>query len=272
MKVDDFLNTMMSFVGITESPPGSNHTPIGKEFGWDGVAWCAETISVACARNGFPLHEAAVTNIEKHARAGDWGMSWSSSPVRGAATIFDFGGKGNPSDMHTGAVRDILAGSKFNNIEGNHRDRCEVVLRDMTYVRGFAVFPFEAPAAPAPRPFGGTIVNGAKHPKQGHALVGADGGVFCYNGAPFFGSLPGLKVKPSAPIVSIAWTKSGNGYWLLGMDGGVFNFGDAKFRGAYGTLPASVRNDPNRLFDVIVAHDDDDGYVIISTKNEPYDF
>lgn len=84
MRVDDFVAVMESFVGIAETPPGSNRTVIGQEFGWNGVSWCAETVSVACHRLGFPLHEAAVVRIANHAKAGDYGLRWTRTPVRGA--------------------------------------------------------------------------------------------------------------------------------------------------------------------------------------------
>lgn len=155
MRADDFVNTMLSFEGVTENPPGSNHTPIGQEYGWNGVPWCAEAVSVACRRLGFPLHEAAVIRIEGHARAGDWGMGWSSAPVRGSAVCFDWAGHGNPNDMHVGVVTEVLDGGRFRTIEGNYHDSCQRVLRDMKYVRGFATFPFEdapAPTQPTPAP------------------------------------------------------------------------------------------------------------------------
>lgn len=153
MRADDFVNVMDSFVNVAESPPGSNRTPIGEEYGWNGVAWCAEAVSVACRRLGFPLHEAAVIRVEGHARAGDWGMGWTRTPTRGAAVCFDFGGRGNPSDMHTGVVSQVLNASQFRTIEGNHHDRCERVLRDMKFVRGFATFPFEdSVVQPQPQP------------------------------------------------------------------------------------------------------------------------
>lgn len=143
MKLDDYLAILDSFVGVTENPRGSNRTPIGREYGWDGVSWCAETISVACRRLGFPLHEAAVIRIENHARAGDWGMRWVGSPIRGAAVCFDWKGKGNWEDMHVGTVTSVLGDGRFRTIEGNYRDSCQRVLRDMKFVRGFAMFPFE---------------------------------------------------------------------------------------------------------------------------------
>lgn len=150
MKVDDLIHVMESFIGTTESPPGSNQTPIGAEYGWNGVAWCAETVSVACHRLGFPLHEAAVSRIEAHARAGDWGMGWSKDPVLGAAVVFDWKGRGNPADMHTGVVKEVISRTRFRSIEGNYHDSCAEVLRDTLYVRGFATFPFEVPDGAAP--------------------------------------------------------------------------------------------------------------------------
>lgn len=64
----------------------------------------------------------------------------------------------------------------------------------------------------------------------GQWVVAADGGVFAFAGAPFYGSMGG---KPlNAPIVGIAPTPSGAGYWLVGSDGGVFAFGDAGFYGS----------------------------------------
>jgi len=139
---DDLIAVMESFKGISESPPGSNRTPIGDEFGWNGVAWCAETVSVACTRLGFPLHEAAVIRIEQRAQQGFKGMKWTRVPTLASAVCFDFVGRGNPKDMHTGLVVNLRGGRLFDTIEGNYHDRCAQVLRDMTYVRGFAVFPF----------------------------------------------------------------------------------------------------------------------------------
>ena len=68
---------------------------------------------------------------------------------------------------------------------------------------------------------------------KGYWLIGADGGVFSFGDAQFFGSLPGLGVHVS-DVVGIAATPDGEGYRLVGADGGVFSFGDAQF---FGSLP-----------------------------------
>ncbi len=68
----------------------------------------------------------------------------------------------------------------------------------------------------------------------GYRLVAADGGIFSFGGAPFYGSMGG---KPlNKPIVGMAATPGGRGYWLVAADGGIFAYGDAGFYGSTGDL------------------------------------
>jgi hypothetical protein len=66
----------------------------------------------------------------------------------------------------------------------------------------------------------------------GYYLVGADGGVFAFNGAPYFGSLGGNHL--GAPVVGMALAPASDdaGYYLAGADGGVYAFGHAPFSGS----------------------------------------
>ena len=76
-------------------------------------------------------------------------------------------------------------------------------------------------------------VGGAPTPDgQGYWVVSANGGVFNFGDAGFFGSLGGIRLV--APIVAMAATPDGMGYWLVASDGGVFTFGDAGFFGSLG--------------------------------------
>jgi len=68
----------------------------------------------------------------------------------------------------------------------------------------------------------------------GYWFVAADGGVFAFGDAGFFGSTGSLRLN--APIVGMAPTPSGHGYWFVASDGGVFAFGDAGFFGSTGNL------------------------------------
>jgi hypothetical protein len=82
----------------------------------------------------------------------------------------------------------------------------------------------------------GTIIDNEQSP-QGYWFVAADGGIFAFGNAGFFGSTGSLRL--SQPIVGMAATPSGNGYWLVAADGGIFAFGDAGFFGSTGNLRLS---------------------------------
>lgn len=64
---------------------------------------------------------------------------------------------------------------------------------------------------------------------KGYWLFGADGGVFTYGDAGFYGSASAVKL--TKPIIAARVTPSGKGYYLIGGDYGVFTYGDAVFLG-----------------------------------------
>jgi len=68
----------------------------------------------------------------------------------------------------------------------------------------------------------------------GYWMVAADGGVFAYGDAGFYGSAGNLVLNK--PIVGMAATRDGKGYWLVASDGGVFAYGDAVFQGSAGDI------------------------------------
>jgi L-ascorbate metabolism protein UlaG (beta-lactamase superfamily) len=81
--------------------------------------------------------------------------------------------------------------------------------------------------------------------RSGYWLVAADGGVFSFGDAGYFGSVPGSGLEPadvaggphlSAPIVGMASSTDGKGYFMVAADGGVFAFGDATYEGSCPSL------------------------------------
>lgn len=74
------------------------------------------------------------------------------------------------------------------------------------------------------------VVGMATTPKgDGYWLVTADGGVFNFGKAGFYGSAGDLRL--TKPIDGIVAMPNGKGYWLYASDGGIFSYGDAKYHG-----------------------------------------
>ena len=92
------------------------------------------------------------------------------------------------------------------------------------------------PTVPVPlSPLGWVIVGGAVTPTgRGLWRVGADGGVFSFDDASFYGSTGAITLN--RPIVGIAAGPGGRGYWLVASDGGIFSFGSAGFHGSTGAI------------------------------------
>jgi hypothetical protein len=67
---------------------------------------------------------------------------------------------------------------------------------------------------------------------HGYWEVAADGGIFAFGDAGFYGSMGGKHLDK--PVVGIATTPSGDGYWEVASDGGIFTFGNASFYGSVG--------------------------------------
>jgi lipoprotein-anchoring transpeptidase ErfK/SrfK len=61
---------------------------------------------------------------------------------------------------------------------------------------------------------------------RGYWLVAADGGIFTFGDARFYGSAGGFYL--GAPVVGITTTRRGHGYWLATANGHVLHFGDAR--------------------------------------------
>ena len=89
------------------------------------------------------------------------------------------------------------------------------------------------PAYPPPLP-GPVALPASINPTvpAGYWLTGADGGIFTYGDAQFYGSTGSLVLQ--RPVVGITPTVDYGGYWMVATDGGTFAFGDA---GYYGSLP-----------------------------------
>ncbi|HMD46638.1 MAG TPA: SpoIID/LytB domain-containing protein [Acidimicrobiales bacterium] len=69
----------------------------------------------------------------------------------------------------------------------------------------------------------------------GYWLSAADGAIFSFGNAAFYGSMGGHPLNE--PVVGMAPTPDHRGYWEVASDGGLFSFGDAGFAGSMGGRP-----------------------------------
>ncbi len=71
-------------------------------------------------------------------------------------------------------------------------------------------------------------------PPPGYWQVAADGGIFTFGSAGFYGSAGSMRLNK--PVVGMAPTPDHRGYWLVASDGGIFAYGDASFYGSTGSM------------------------------------
>jgi N-acetylmuramoyl-L-alanine amidase/ribosomal protein L24E len=99
---------------------------------------------------------------------------------------------------------------------------------------------------------------------NGYWLVAADGGVFTFGDANFYGSEGAATLNK--PIVGMAATPDGHGYWLVASDGGIFTFGDASFYGSTGALTL------NKPIVGMAATPDGHGYWLVASDGGIFTF
>jgi hypothetical protein len=99
---------------------------------------------------------------------------------------------------------------------------------------------------------------------HGYWLVAADGGIFSYGDAVFYGSTGSLHLNQ--PIVGMAPTPDGHGYWLIAADGGIFSYGDAVFYGSTGSLHL------NQPIVGMAATPDGGGYWLVATDGGVFSY
>ena len=99
---------------------------------------------------------------------------------------------------------------------------------------------------------------------RGYWLVSADGGVFAFGDASYYGTMSATRLNK--PIVGMAASADGRGYWLVSADGGVFAFGDASY---YGTMSATSLNKP---IVGMAASADGRGYWLVSADGGVFAF
>ena len=88
---------------------------------------------------------------------------------------------------------------------------------------------------------------------KGYWLVAADGGVFTFGDATFYGSTGGIHLNQ--PIVAILAATQGDGYILVAKDGGVFAFGQTD-------APNATPQSSTPIVGVAMGHDGAGGWLV----------
>ena len=101
-------------------------------------------------------------------------------------------------------------------------------------------------------------------PTAGYDEVAADGGIFAFGDAGYYGSTATLPLN--APVVGLARTPDDRGYWLVAADGGIFSFGDAGFHGSTGALRL------NKPIVGMASTTDGDGYWLVAADGGIFAF
>jgi peptidoglycan hydrolase-like protein with peptidoglycan-binding domain len=132
----DALNRMRSYLGVHEDPPHSNRTIIGEKFGWNGVAWCAETVSVCEDEASVPFNgSASCWILITRYKSGENGI-WLGNPGAAALLPGDEFFIGSVGQDHTGMV-EAVDGDTVITVEGNWGDKVCRMSRHVSAFYGF---------------------------------------------------------------------------------------------------------------------------------------
>jgi hypothetical protein len=99
---------------------------------------------------------------------------------------------------------------------------------------------------------------------RGGWVASANGGVFAFGDAGYFGSMGSTHLN--RPIVGMAATPTGKGYWLVASDGGIFAFGDGRYYGSTGNLRL------HRPIVAMAATPTGDGYWLVASDGGIFTF
>jgi CHAP domain len=270
-----FLDECRSHLGFEEGP--DNETPFGVARNAPNKPWCAAFVSFCLNKTGTGHGKIVwVPNIV--ARYREEGRLFTA-PQPGDVFCLWFPSKNRYA--HTGAVESV-DGSFIWTVEGNSNAAGErtggKVVRLHRKWKGTRTVFARPPFAAGGVPLGFKddeeehVAVTVQRPQGGYMVVQADGGVFCFDGAPFRGSLPGLGIVVDTihgfPIVGGAWAPSGDGYWLVAQDGALFAFGAPAILGA-NVPPLKQHLGPRRVVGLVATSDKS---VKIIAQETPGDF
>lgn len=153
----DVLAWHRAQLGTAEVPDGSNRTPYGVAYGWDGVPWCdiyqcqgsvavTGSTDAVCGKHAWTVD---------HARAFVAAGRWGTEPKVGALAFYDWSGTKSIAaiDHIEIVVAAPLPDGRIPTIGGNVSNGVRALLRSPGYIVGYGYPTWcDEPAAPAPTP------------------------------------------------------------------------------------------------------------------------
>jgi hypothetical protein len=142
------LATIRGYLGVSENPAHSNQTIIGEKFGWNGVPWCAETVTVCQHEAGNTTFNGSASCSVLVARYQDrTNGEWLGNPGTAGLLPGDEFFLGSRGQDHTGLVESI-DGDTVITVEGNWGDKVARVRRPVSAFFGFGRPTYTQPAPP----------------------------------------------------------------------------------------------------------------------------
>jgi Bacterial Ig domain/Bacterial Ig-like domain (group 3)/Carboxypeptidase regulatory-like domain len=195
--------------------------------GFSGADSFAYTVSDAVGQKATAtVHLTVSPKVSPPPAASITGISPTSGPPQGGETVII----GGANLCGTTSAKFGSANASIGNISAD----CTTIKVTEPAGTGTVPVTVTTPQGTATSPVSFTYI------QPGYWEAAADGGVFAFGGATFYGSVP-QALAPGAtlnsPIVAMADTPDHGGYWLFAADGGVFAFGDATF---FGSVPGAL--------------------------------
>lgn len=145
----DALNRYRSYLGVRENPAHSNRTVIGEKFGWNGVAWCAETFSVCEDEAGVTFDGSASCSVLVGRYESGENGTWLGKPGIENVQPGDEGFLGAGGGEHTFIIEAVdVANGLVHCIDGNWGDAVTRVTRTYGQIYGFGRPHYDGSAAP----------------------------------------------------------------------------------------------------------------------------
>lgn len=199
MDAQSVLNVARSQLGVKEYPAGSNRTKYGAWYGLDGNPWCAMFVSWCFNEAG----EALNITTEKGYAYCPYGVNyfksnscWSATPSIGAIAFYGTNGLA----AHTGIVESYtstaITAIEGNTAVGNDANGGEVMRRGRprnSWIIGYGLPEYTQELTPMfnPAHILRPIVAELNCPTGGAWLLGDDGSIYAYGGAPYLGGANG---------------------------------------------------------------------------------